>query len=157
MTDKLIGMGVALLGIAILVLALQLPQPLAATRIAYGAGFFPTVLGVIIALAGGYMALFSRAEEDEAEDDEESLALKNMGRPAIVVGAALVYILFSQQLGFLILTPVILTGLLLLGRVELWRSLLIGLVGSVIIYVLFAKLLLVPLPLGILTPLGGYL
>lgn len=157
MSDKLIGLGVAILGTAILVLALQLPQPLAATRIAYGAGFFPTVLGVIIALAGLYMALFSKPEEGEPEDEGEQLAWANIGRPAIVAGAALVYILFSQQLGFLVLAPIILTGMLLLGRVEIWRSLLIGIVGSLAIYFLFAKLLLVPLPMGILTPFGGFL
>jgi len=154
MTDKLIGLGFAALGVAILVLSLQLPPPLAATHIAYGAGFFPSILGIAIAIAGGALAFKPAGDVEELEDEaEETHWLK----PAIVMAAGLVYVLFSQQLGFLVLAPIILTGLLLLGRVALWQALAIGILGSVIVYILFAKLLLVPLPLGLLTPFGAHL
>ena len=157
MTDRMIGLGFAALGLAILVLALQLPQPLAATRIAYGPGFFPAILGSVIALAGCTMLFVKPGDADEDEEAEEAIGPSQLVKPAIVVAAALAYILFSQQLGFLILAPIILTGLLLMGRVPLLQSLLIGVPGAIIIYALFAKLLLVPLPLGLLTPLGAYL
>lgn len=157
MTDRMIGLGFAALGLAILVLALQLPQPLAATRIAYGPGFFPAILGSVIALAGCAMLFIKPDDAGDEDDAAEAIGLTQLTRPAIVVAAALVYILFSQQVGFLILAPIILTGLLLMGRVPLLQSLLIGVPGAIIIYALFAKLLLVPLPLGLLTPLGAYL
>jgi len=159
MTDRFIGLGFAALGIAILVLSLQLPQPLAATRIAYGAGFFPTILGIVIAAAGCAMALSKPivTADDKADDEEGGLRPSDILKPAVVALAALVYVLFSQQLGFLVLAPIILCGLLLMGRVPLWQALLIGIAGSALIYLLFAKLLLVPLPLGVLTPLGAHL
>lgn len=157
MTDRMIGLGFAALGLAILVLALQLPQPLAATRIAYGPGFFPAILGSVIALAGCAMLFIKPDDAGDEDDAAEAIGLTQLTRPAIVVVAALVYILFSQQVGFLVLAPIILTGLLLMGRVPLLQSLLIGVPGAIIIYALFAKLLLVPLPLGLLTPLGAYL
>lgn len=84
-------------------------------------------------------------------------ALKDFGKPLIVLIAALIYVYFSQQIGFLLLAPVILTGLLVLGRVSWLKALTIGIVGSVAIYLVFAKLLLVPLPLGLLTPWSGWI
>ncbi len=156
MIDRITGLGFAGLGIAILVLSLQLPAPLAATHIAYGAGFFPTILGIAIALAGAVLALKPAPVTADAEDDEEKVETHWL-KPAVVMAAGVVYVLFSQQLGFLILAPIILTGLLLLGRVKPWLALLIGVVGSILVYVLFAKLLLVPLPLGLLTPWGSLL
>ncbi|ODT81771.1 MAG: hypothetical protein ABS76_09945 [Pelagibacterium sp. SCN 64-44] len=155
MTDKMIGLGFAALGVAILVLSLQLPPPLAATHIAYGAGFFPSILGIAIAVAGGALALKPAGDPDEVEDEEAELT--HWSKPAVVMVAGLVYVLFSQQIGFLILAPIILTGLLLLGRVAVGQALAIGILGSVIVYILFAKLLLVPLPLGLLALFGAHL
>lgn len=161
MTNRHLGFGFFAIGALILLLSLQLPQPLAATRIAYGAGFFPTILGVVIAVAGLLMAIFNpqddAEDEDEDSDEPETAGWAHLIQPAIVIGAALVYILFSAQLGFLILAPLTLTGLLLMGRVPVGRSLIIGVGGSILIYILFAKLLLVPLPLGLLTAYGAYL
>lgn len=157
MSDKLLGLVFAALGLVILTLSLQLPAPIAATRIAYGAGFFPTILGVIVCITGVALML-KRSVPDEAEDEEEDVSGGNSYvRPAIVFLAALVYILFSQQIGFLLLAPVILAGLLMMGGVGPVRSALIGVIGSIIVYFLFAKLLLVPLPRVLLTPLGGFI
>jgi putative tricarboxylic transport membrane protein len=157
MTDKMIGLGFAALGIVILVLSLQLPPPVMATHIAYGAGFFPSILGVAIALAGAAMALTPAGDSAELDEADEPAEDNHWFKPALVMLAGLAYVLFAQQVGFLILAPIILTGLLLLGRVAPWRALVIGILGSVIVYVLFAKLLLVPLPLGLLTPFGAHL
>jgi putative tricarboxylic transport membrane protein len=156
MTQRLLGAGLALFGLAIVYLSLQLPDPIAATRIQYGAGFFPVILGSVIAIAG---ALLTAAKNALVHDDEggERFALRDFGRPLIVLIAALVYVYFSQQIGFLLLAPVILTGLLLLGRVPILQAVIIGIVGSAVIYIVFAKFLLVPLPLGILTPWSGWI
>jgi putative tricarboxylic transport membrane protein len=157
MTDRIIGLGFVVLGVFILVLSLQLPQPLAATRIAYGPGFFPSILGAVIACSGVVMLVFKPDAELDEDEVAEPVHLRQCLRPMLVVCAALAYILFSQQLGFLILAPLILTALLMMGRVSVRQSLLIGVTGSIAVYVLFAKLLLVPLPLGLLTPFGAYL
>ncbi|WP_310015510.1 tripartite tricarboxylate transporter TctB family protein [Brucella pseudogrignonensis] len=156
MTQRLVGAGFALLGILVVILAMQLPQPLAATRIAYGPGFFPLLLGTVIAAAGIWLALVGSGQAmDELECERYSLA--NFAKPAVVFGAALIYVFYSQHFGFLILAPLILFTLLLLGRVSLVPALLIALATSIIVYVVFAKILLVPLPLGFLSPWGRYL
>lgn len=157
MTNRLLGVGFVGVGAIILYLSLQLPPPIAATRIDYGPGFFPTILGVVVALAGLGMAILNPSDQVDEEQERETFAWNRFIQPAVVALAALAYILFSGQLGFLIITPLILTLLLLMGRVPLKHALPIGLVGPILIYALFAKLLLVPLPLGLLTPLGAYL
>jgi putative tricarboxylic transport membrane protein len=156
MTDRMLGLGFAALGLIILVLSLQLPTPMAATRIAYGPGFFPTILAVAI-LASGLAMSVARPEPVDPDDEIEETSSNNYFRPAVVAVAALVYIFFSQQLGFPLLAPVLLFGLLIMGQVAVLKALPISIIGSIIIYFLFAKLLLVPLPLGLLTPLGGFL
>jgi len=157
MTFRLIGVGFVGIGAIILFLSLQLPQPLAATRIAYGPGFFPTILGVVIAVSGLLMAIFNSEDKFEDDEDAEVFAWSRFIKPAVVIIAALAYILFSNQLGFLVVAPIILVTLLLMGGVSLLHSLLVGLIGPVIIYGLFAKLLLVPLPLGLFASWGGFL
>lgn len=157
MTSRFLGIGFTAIGAVILFLAFQLPQPLAATRIAYGPGFFPTILGMIVCIAGILLAVFNPQDEFEDDEEQEAFTWIRLVQPTVVIGAALAYILFSGQLGFLVLAPVILTGLLLMGRVTPWQALMIGIIGPIFIYVLFAKLLLVPLPLGLLTPFGAYL
>lgn len=157
MANRLIGVGFVGIGAIILYLSLQLPQPIAATRIAYGAGFFPIILGVVITMAGLGLAILNPIDEFDEDEARESFSWDRFVQPAIVALAALAYILFSGHLGFLIIAPIILIGLLLMGRVPLVPALTIGLVGPILIYALFAKLLLVPLPLGLLAPLGAYL
>ena len=156
MTQRLLGAGLALFGLAIVYMSLQLPAPIAATRIQYGAGFFPVILGCVIAIAGALLAVAKTALVHD-DDEGERFAVRDFGRPLVVLIAALSYIYFSQQIGFLLLAPVILTGLLLVGRVPMVHAALIGIVGSIIIYVVFAKVLLVPLPLGLLTPWSGWI
>ncbi|SDG15395.1 tripartite tricarboxylate transporter TctB family protein [Pelagibacterium luteolum] len=155
MTQRFLGAGLALFGLAIVYLSLQLPAPIAATRIQYGAGFFPIILGSVIAIAGALLAVAKTALVHEEEGDR--YALRDFGKPLVVLIAALIYVFFSQQIGFLLLAPVILTGLLLLGRVGWLQALAIGIIGSVVIYIVFAKFLLVPLPLGLLTPWSGWI
>ncbi len=156
MTQRLVGAGFALFGILVVILAMQLPQPLAATRIAYGPGFFPLLLGIVIAAAGTWLAIIGPGQAiDELEGERYSLS--NFAKPAVVFGAALIYVFYSQQFGFLILAPLILLTLLLLGRVSFVPAMLIAVTTSIIVYVIFAKILLVPLPLGLLSPWGRYL
>lgn len=70
MTQRLLGAGLALFGLAIIYLSLQLPAPIAATRIQYGAGFFPIILGSVIAVAGALLAVAKTAlvhDEDQGD------------------------------------------------------------------------------------------
>lgn len=157
MAQRLTGAGLALLGLIIIVLSMRLPQPLAATRIEYGPGFFPIILGIVVAAAGVLLAAARPHAAGDGDEEGPSYELRDFGKPLVVCLAALAYILLAPEIGFLIVAPVILIGLLLLGGVPLWKAFLVGVVGSITVYIVFHKLLLVPLPLGLLAPWGAFL
>src|SRR5690606_36565690 len=157
MTNRFIGTFFVLFGSIVLYLALSLPQPLTATRIAYGPGFFPKILGAVILLCGLLMAIKGRDFTDDEDHSRQLGDWSQYTRLVIVITLTTIYIWFSDEIGFLILAPFILFVLLMIGRVSFIQSLLISIVAPIIIYGLFAKLLLVPLPLGLLSPFGAYL
>lgn len=66
-----------------------------------------------------------------------------------VLGTILCYILFAEFLGFLIFSFVILVTLLKWLKVKMLPSLVMAIVVTLSIYILFAKVLLVPLPWGL--------
>jgi putative tricarboxylic transport membrane protein len=68
----------------------------------------------------------------------------------LLVGSVVFYMLASQQLGFLICAPIILTALFVVLRVPLGRAVLVAVVASLVIHFAFYKLLRVPLPWGVL-------
>jgi hypothetical protein len=70
---------------------------------------------------------------------------------AAVVGFVLAYIFLSKPIGFPLLVPVLLTLLLLIMKVRPWVSVVVALVVTGALWLLFARVLMVPLPLGLLT------
>lgn len=158
MTDRMLGAGFAALGVVLLIMSIQLPAPMAATRISYGPGFFPTILSIVIVVAGVVMCALN-APEPAYEDEDDDLESSGMSywRPCVVGLAAIAYIMLVGIVGFPILAAIILFILLKMGKVGTGLSALIALIGALVIYLIFARLLLVPLPLGVMSPLGGYL
>ena len=70
----------------------------------------------------------------------------------LIFAALLFYILFSEKLGFLITSVLIIFPLLLWtrGRVKIISSFIISVVFSLSIYIVFVKFMRVPLPGGLL-------
>jgi len=66
-----------------------------------------------------------------------------------VLGTVLCYILLAEYAGFLIFSFVILMILMKWLKVKILPSLIMSIVVTLAIYVLFAKILLVPLPWGL--------
>ncbi|MEJ1169145.1 tripartite tricarboxylate transporter TctB family protein [Variovorax sp. CCNWLW235] len=73
---------------------------------------------------------------------------------ALVIGAVLFYIVASGRLGFLPTAAISLLALMLAMRVRPGRAVLIALIASLLIHAAFYKLLRVPLPWGVLTPIA---
>jgi len=73
---------------------------------------------------------------------------------ALVIGAVLFYIFASERLGFLPIAAISLLALMLAMRVRPGRAVLIALIASLLIHAAFYKLLRVPLPWGVLTPIA---
>jgi len=72
----------------------------------------------------------------------------------ILVGSVVFYILFSTWLGFIPTALLIQTVLLVRLGSSLAASVIIAAISTMVIHSLFAKLLLVPLPWGLLLPVA---
>lgn len=145
------------LGLAVWLLARELPE-MAYFR--YGPGFFPGLIGGLLVLVGGLLAL-----RDVGSLRREPLVRlapwARSGRHRLdalaVIGAIVAYALLADRLGFL--PTAFLLLFLLVWR--LWRrpvaALTVALAATLATHQLFVELLLVPLPWGLLEPLSGTL
>ncbi|CDZ60182.1 tripartite tricarboxylate transporter TctB family protein [Neorhizobium galegae] len=152
--DRGLGLLIAAFGIAVIYMALQLPEPMAGSHIAYGPGFFPVLLGIAAVAAGVALAVIRPG----SVEDEDTVASPHAGRPRLagpllVLLAMLAYVYLSELIGFIPLAAVTLAILLIFGGIRfLLFAVALSVVASVLIYLMFSKGLLVPLPRGLLQP-----
>lgn len=69
---------------------------------------------------------------------------------AALVLATIAYILFSTSVGFLIIAPLALAAMLIAFGVRRGLAVVVAIVGTIVIWYAFYKLLRVPLPWGVL-------
>ena len=151
--DTILGGAFMALAAAVLVAARSFPtlpgQP-------YGPGTFPTLVGVVMLGAGALLAVaglrrgFGAGRPlfvPPAELDRPGAALRMAAVPVFVIA----YVILSGPLGFPLVAPPLLAGLVWLATRRALLSIVTGLATSAAIWMLFAELLRVPLPLGVLT------
>ena len=150
--DAVLGTITIAISIFIIIVARSFP---ALPGVPYGPGVFPTIIagcmifgGLILILKGiwnlretGWLAL-----EPWAKTPRTYITL------GLIFSTLLFYILFSEKLGFLITSVLILIPLLLWtrGRERLISSIVISVTFSLVIYLVFVKFMRVPLPGGLL-------
>ena len=123
----------------------------------YGPNLFPTILGVglivcgIILITKGYA---KRATEPMVAVGEWAQDRSNIINVIVLLGSIIFYVLASQWLGFILTSLIILITLLVRLGTSWLPSLIIAIATTFIIHTLFAKVLLVPLPWGILLPIA---
>lgn len=124
----------------------------------YGPGLFPRMIALVLALAGAFLianGLRERAAQgvivlaDWARNPRSYLLF------ATVVGGALAFALLAPRLGFIIAAFLMLSALLLVARGvrHAGSSLVVAVIAVAATHVMFAKLLRVPLPFGLLEAL----
>ena len=67
-----------------------------------------------------------------------------------VIGSTIAYILFANAIGFLIVAPLALVAMLVAFGVRPVTTVVVAIVGTLVIWYAFYKLLRVPLPWGVL-------
>lgn len=79
------------------------------------------------------------------------VTLRQYGNVLCLAGALLLWYVLLRQAGFVVMTALLMAvSMALLGNRRLWQLTVIPVACSVVIYMVFAKLLNVPLPAGIL-------
>jgi putative tricarboxylic transport membrane protein len=123
----------------------------------YGPALFPVLIGIGLLVTGAVLIVTGLARLRTEPLFSGGAWLRspwhviNFGA---VVGGLLLYILISDRLGFIPTALLLLFGWLVLFRGgRPLSSLLIALTVTLVVDYLFSKLLLVPLPLGVVQPL----
>ena len=123
----------------------------------------PSVIGVFLLLAGVSLAILrlrawspavGNLVPTEGREDDEPGTESSFGRVAVIVGICVAYAIAVGPIGFILSTTLLMGGLLFVMQVRpWWKSLIGGAIASVLCYVIFAVLLSVRLPGGVLRPL----
>lgn len=118
----------------------------------FGAGTFPALIAAMMA-AGGLWLIAAGLRAHGVPAIAVAPWLRRPGallRVAAVPGFVIVYALFSRQVGFPLLVPPLLTVFLWITTGRPLVSVSVAVVATAAIWVLFARILMVPLPLGLL-------
>ncbi len=140
MTDRIVGLLLAVFGGLVLLAAGDLPPPMRGMSV--GSGSFPTILGGLIVVFAGWLVL--RGDRSDAEAPPRILSL----RGALGIGLTIVYVLGFPRLGLIVATFLLLVAYALLLQPDRPRpvdSLLIPALTTAGVYGLL-RLLDVPLP-----------
>jgi len=105
---------------------------------------FVAVLLVVLGLAQTAMALRSGVNPPKFDVDKRAASLF-----AAAVAMSVIYVLLVDTVGFLIMTPLLLVGLMILfGERNFVKMLLIAAVTTACIWLLFTKVFMIFLPVG---------
>ena len=152
--DAVFGLILLALGVLVLAVVRSYP-PIPGQQV--GPALFPGLIAVGLCI-GGAMLLAKGWRERQAVAwvrlGDWTASPRHMLAAALVVGAVLFYIFASEWLGFLPTAAISLLALMLAMRVPPGRAVLVALIATLLIHAAFYKLLRVPLPWGLLTPIA---
>ncbi|HEY9238130.1 MAG TPA: tripartite tricarboxylate transporter TctB family protein [Burkholderiaceae bacterium] len=150
-TDRWVGLGLAVLALAVIWSSRAFP---AVPGQKLGAGFLPMLVGVGLLLCAVALVVRSlRQRAYEHEQGREARKAEHFGSAAVIIGAVVAYIALADRVGFLLIAPACLLAVFLALRVRPLPALLWAVGGTLVVHVAFYKLLRVPLPWGVLSPL----
>jgi putative tricarboxylic transport membrane protein len=150
-SDVISGAIFLALAIFIFVYAQTLP-PMPGQR--YGAGAFPTLIA--LGLGGFSLLMIVQAWRRRAGTRWIELApwsrdRKTLGNFLLALALILVYVFFSERIGFILLSIAILLILFWRQGISLRNGAIVAVLATLVIQIAFSDLLRVPLPRGILT------
>ena len=147
-SDKVFGAVLIVFSIAVLVHSRSLPV---LPGYKYGAGFFPAFSAIF--LLGSGLVLFFR-------NFRAKTALIKFGEwtksPTLVANICVIplnlvfYMMFANLLGFVLTASIMTTFTIWWLRRKFLSSLIVAASTAIVTYIFFAKIMLVPLPAGIL-------
>lgn len=160
MRDVYAGLGFIIAGVVTIITAQQFPT---LPSLQYGPSLFPSLIGGGFCIGGAvlaFSALWQRKKvfahevqgtPETAKPEDEKLNLALILPPLAIV----FYIFASDYIGALLSMIIIMLVLMLVRKTKPYIAVATSIVVSGIIYFIFSRYLLIPLPQGIL--LGGSL
>jgi putative tricarboxylic transport membrane protein len=121
----------------------------------YGPAVFPGLIASGFVICGALLILRGvKAKEALLTWADWTHSRVHAIRFLALIAALLFYIVASEPLGFILTSALALVGLFLLFGVPTKRALVIALIATLVIHFLFYKVMRVPLPWGVLTPIA---
>ena len=155
MHDGLLGAIFAALGLAVIVQSFGFTIP---RHLQFGPGLFPRLMGAgMLVCALGLMAGSVRQKLPLIARPEWFSDRRLTLNVVLIPAACVFYYLASTAVGFQVAALVILVGLFMVNGVRPLQAILVGLAITAATTIVFASILHVPLPWGLLTPVSGYL
>ena len=142
-SELVIGLACVALGVVVFVAAGNLQQ----VRLGIGPSGFPKFIAIVLAVLGlaqTATALSCGVEAPKFEVDKRAASLF-----AAAVAMSVAYVMLVTQIGFIILTPLLLIGLMyLFGERSIVKMLLIAVITTVCVWLLFTEVFMIFLPAG---------
>ncbi len=150
--DAIFGAVLLLLGVVIIVHVQSFPK-IPGQQV--GPALFPGIVAAGLAACGALLVLSGMRQRETKpwfEIADWVSSRQHLIAFATIVFGAIAYILWADDLGFLLLAPLLLFAWFLVLRVRPLPAAITAIVVSIAIWYAFYKLLRVPLPWGILKP-----
>lgn len=123
----------------------------------YGPDLFPILIGAGLIICGAILiarGVAARATAPLAEAGDWARDPRRLLNLALLFAGILVYIRFADSVGFIPIALVMLTTLMIRLGARAVVAIPTALATTLVIHTLFAKILLVPLPWGVLLPIA---
>ena len=142
-SELVIGIVCIALGLAVYMAAGNLQQ----VKLGIGPGGFPRFIGILLAILGvaqTAMTLKSGVNAPAVNVDKRAASLF-----AAAVAMSVAYVLVVSTIGFIIATPMLLIGLMILfGERSIVKMLIISVITTACIWLLFTEVFMIFLPAG---------
>lgn len=145
--DAVIGMLVIILGISVYIHVQSFPfqgdgHP--------GPSLFPSVLAILFCVVGVILIYQGVKSKQVMFAIIPGLTAKGIGNIVVTLIAILFYVFTSEKLGFLLTSFIIMLSLMFILKAKPIHALPVAVGMTLFIYCVFNKILLVPLPQGII-------
>lgn len=157
-SDIILGSLVAGIGLIALIAASMQPKPFFGSG--YGGGFFPSIVGVALVLAGAMLTLSSLRDKTVRPlviMGDWVRSPRHVSNVAVVLASLVFYIFFSNALGFIVTSLLVMFATLVQFTRDPVRSAVVAAVTTIVVKIGFQDFLLVPLQWGILEQYAGAL
>ena len=142
-SELVIGIACVVLGIVVFVAAGNLQQ----VKLGIGPSGFPKFIAVVLAVLG--LAQTVTALSSGVKAPKFNVDKRAAGLFAAAVAMSVAYVMLVTQIGFIILTPLLLIGLMFLfGERSILKMLIISVITTACIWLLFTEVFMIFLPAG---------
>lgn len=117
-----------------------------------GPALFPRILATLMTAFGGILSIQGLRARDVSEEVAWLRLHRNPSflNALVVLAGVLAYIFLVERLGFLLMGPLVLFAIMWRLQVPPLKALLVAVLFNTIVHFLFAKIMRVPLSIGIL-------